>query len=188
MAELSNTHLRCSQARGGPDQIVAASDHGAARRTGADHSCGDQMPRTSAGLLPYRRRDGRLEVFLVHPGGPFWAGKDAHAWSVAKGEVEQDEDLLHAAHREFAEETGLTLAGSATPLAPVRKSAGKIVMSGPSRRRLTPPRFRATRSHWSGRPAQARSGSSRRLTAPPGSTSPRLGARSTKDRSRCLTK
>ena len=89
--------------------------------------CGDQMPRTSAGLLPYRRRDGRLEVFLVHPGGPFWAGKDAHAWSVAKGEVEQDEDLLHAAHREFAEETGLTLAGSATPLAPVRQSAGKIV-------------------------------------------------------------
>lgn len=87
----------------------------------------DQMPRTSAGILPYRRRGGRLEVFLVHPGGPFWAGKDAHAWSVAKGEVDQDEDLLHAAHREFAEETGLTLAGTATPLAPVRQPAGKIV-------------------------------------------------------------
>jgi 8-oxo-dGTP pyrophosphatase MutT (NUDIX family) len=69
------------------------------------------MPKRSAGLLPYRWRDGRLEVFLVHPGGPFWANKDVHAWSVAKGEVEQYEDLLAAARREFAEETGLTLAG-----------------------------------------------------------------------------
>ena len=68
-----------------------------------------------------------MEVFLVHPGGPFWVNKDEHAWSVAKGEIEPDEDLLHAAHREFSEETGLTLAGSATPLAPVRQSAGKHV-------------------------------------------------------------
>jgi predicted NUDIX family NTP pyrophosphohydrolase len=85
------------------------------------------MPRTSAGLLPYRRRDERLEVFLVHPGGPFWAKKDAHAWSIAKGEVEPDEELLHAAHREFSEETGLTLAGPATALAPVRQPGGKLV-------------------------------------------------------------
>jgi predicted NUDIX family NTP pyrophosphohydrolase len=85
------------------------------------------MPRTSAGLLPYRRREGRLEVFLVHPGGPFWANKDAHAWSVAKGEVEQDEDPLYAAHREFFEETGLTLTGHAFPLAPLRQNAGKLV-------------------------------------------------------------
>ena len=85
------------------------------------------MPRTSAGLIPYRRREGRVEVFLVHPGGPFWANKDTHAWSVAKGEVERDEDLLHAAHREFSEETGLTLAGSAIPLAPIRQASGKLV-------------------------------------------------------------
>ena len=85
------------------------------------------MPRTSAGLLPYRRREGRLEVFLVHPGGPFWANKDEHAWSVAKGEVERDEDLLHAAHREFSEETGLTLAEPAIPLAPIRQASGKLV-------------------------------------------------------------
>ena len=85
------------------------------------------MPRTSAGLLPYRWRDGRLEVFLVHPGGPFWANKDGHAWSVAKGEVEPSEELLHAAHREFSEETGFTLVGPATPLAPVRQSPGKLV-------------------------------------------------------------
>jgi predicted NUDIX family NTP pyrophosphohydrolase len=85
------------------------------------------VPRKSAGLLPYRRREGRLEVFLVHPGGPFWANKDTHAWSVAKGEVERDEDLLHAAHREFSEETGLTLAGRAFPLAPIRQASGKVV-------------------------------------------------------------
>jgi predicted NUDIX family NTP pyrophosphohydrolase len=90
-----------------------------------DHEA--SMPRTSAGLLPYRWRDGRLEVFLVHPGGPFWANKDAHAWSVAKGEVEPDEDLLCAAHREFSEETGLTLAGPARPLTPVRQGTGKLV-------------------------------------------------------------
>lgn len=85
------------------------------------------MPKTSAGLLPYRRREGRLEVFLVHPGGPFWAHKDTHAWSVAKGEVEPDEDLLKAAHREFSEETGLTLAELGMLLAPIRQASGKLV-------------------------------------------------------------
>ena len=85
------------------------------------------MLRTSAGLLPYRRREGRLETFLVHPGGPFWTHKDTHAWSVAKGEVEPDEDLLKAAHREFSEETGLTLAGRTIPLAPIRQPSGKMV-------------------------------------------------------------
>jgi len=68
-----------------------------------------------------------LEVFLVHPGGPFWAYKDEHAWSVAKGEIEPDEDLLHAAYREFSEETGLSLAGRAVPLAPIRQASGKLV-------------------------------------------------------------
>jgi predicted NUDIX family NTP pyrophosphohydrolase len=100
-------------------------EEGLRSREAADH--GASMPRTSAGLLPYRRRDGQLEVLLVHPGGPFWANKDTHAWSVAKGEVEPGEDLLNAAHREFFEETGLTLEGPATPLAPVRQPAGKIV-------------------------------------------------------------
>ena len=63
----------------------------------------------------------------MHPGGPFWANKDAHAWSVAKGEVEPAENLLDAAHREFFEETGITMAGRAIPLAPVWQAGGKLV-------------------------------------------------------------
>jgi predicted NUDIX family NTP pyrophosphohydrolase len=64
------------------------------------------MPKRSAGLLPYRIREGTLEVLLVHPGGPFWAGKDLGAWSIPKGEHEQQNDPLEAALREFEEETG----------------------------------------------------------------------------------
>ncbi len=85
------------------------------------------MPRTSAGLLIYRRRGGALEVFLVHPGGPFWANKDAAAWSIPKGEFDPAEDPLAAARREFEEETGLKMAGEFTPLAPVRQAGGKVV-------------------------------------------------------------
>ena len=86
------------------------------------------MPRTSAGLLIYRRqRAGALEVFLVHPGGPFWANKDVAAWSIPKGEFDPAEDPLAAARREFEEETGLKMAGEFTPLAPVRQAGGKVV-------------------------------------------------------------
>ncbi len=85
------------------------------------------MARVSAGLLPYRWRDEELEVFLVHPGGPFWANKDAGAWSIAKGEIGEGEAPRAAARREFAEETGLTLAGEAIALTPVRQAGGKLV-------------------------------------------------------------
>jgi predicted NUDIX family NTP pyrophosphohydrolase len=64
------------------------------------------MPVTSAGLLLYRRRDSGAEVFLVHPGGPYWAAKDEGAWSVPKGLLNRDEDELACARREFKEETG----------------------------------------------------------------------------------
>lgn len=84
------------------------------------------MPKQSAGLLLYRRR-GEPEVFLVHPGGPFWAGKDAHAWSIPKGEFAADEDTLQAAEREFAEETGLTPEGTFVALRPLKQPGGKIV-------------------------------------------------------------
>ncbi len=88
------------------------------------------MAQQSAGLLLYRRRDGRIEVFLVHPGGPFWARKDAHAWSIPKGELDSGEDALAAAKREFREETGLEPgAGPFVALAPCKQSGGKRVQA-----------------------------------------------------------
>lgn len=80
----------------------------------------------SAGIVAFRRRDA-IEVLLGHPGGPFWARKDAGAWTIPKGLVEPGEDLLAAARREFAEETGLTATGPMTALAPVNQSHGKTV-------------------------------------------------------------
>lgn len=85
------------------------------------------MARQSAGVLAYRRRAGRVEIFLIHPGGPFWARKDEGAWSIPKGEFTSEEDPLHAAMREFQEETGFTLSGDFIPLAPIRQAGGKIV-------------------------------------------------------------
>mgnify|MGYP003575751478 CR=1 FL=1 len=82
--------------------------------------------KITAGLLLYRRR-GELEVFLVHPGGPFWAKKDLGAWSLPKGEVNEGEGLLQAARREFTEETGFTVDGEFLSLDPVKQSGGKIV-------------------------------------------------------------
>jgi predicted NUDIX family NTP pyrophosphohydrolase len=75
----------------------------------------------------FRRRPGSLEVLLVHPGGPFWARKDDGAWSIPKGEIDDDEDALAAARREVAEETGARPSGPFIPLAPLQQSGGKIV-------------------------------------------------------------
>jgi predicted NUDIX family NTP pyrophosphohydrolase len=85
------------------------------------------MPKQSAGLLLYRRPGEETEVFLVHPGGPFWAGKDAHAWSIPKGEFAADEDPLPAAKREFAEETGQRPEGTFVALPPLKQPGGKVV-------------------------------------------------------------
>ena|SRR5438270_9899394 len=85
------------------------------------------MPRTSSGLLMFRRRDGRLQVLLVHPGGPFWKNKDEGAWSIPKGEVDDNEDLLLCARREFEEELGIAPQGSFIALSPIKQKAGKIV-------------------------------------------------------------
>jgi predicted NUDIX family NTP pyrophosphohydrolase len=85
------------------------------------------MGKKSAGLLLYRRREGKLEVFLVHPGGPFWAKKDVGAWSIPKGEHGPDEDPLTAACREFTEETGFTATGPFLPLTPLKQKSGKVV-------------------------------------------------------------
>lgn len=85
------------------------------------------MAKRSAGVLLYRWKDAALEVFLVHPGGPFWAKKDAGVWSIPKGEYSEDEDPLAAARREFEEETGVAPAGEITELSEVRQAGGKIV-------------------------------------------------------------
>jgi predicted NUDIX family NTP pyrophosphohydrolase len=85
------------------------------------------MAAKSAGILVYRRRAGETEVLLVHPGGPFWARRDAGAWSIPKGEYADDEDPEAAARREFQEETGWTVTGELLPLGEIRQKAGKVV-------------------------------------------------------------
>jgi len=83
--------------------------------------------KLSAGILLWRRRGDAIEVFLVHPGGPFWAKKDAGAWSIPKGEFGAGEDPQAAALREFEEETGFSVAGELVPLKPIRQPSGKTV-------------------------------------------------------------
>ncbi len=83
--------------------------------------------KKSAGLLLYRKVAAVVELFLVHPGGPFWKNKDEGAWSIPKGEFEDDEDALHAAKREFKEETGIACDGDFIPLSPVKLTSGKRV-------------------------------------------------------------
>ena len=85
------------------------------------------MAKRSAGLLMYRRLRGEVEVFLVHPGGPFFATKDAGSWGIPKGEYEKDEEPLIAARREFTEETGFVPDGEFVELGSVRQKSGKVV-------------------------------------------------------------
>jgi predicted NUDIX family NTP pyrophosphohydrolase len=87
------------------------------------------MPKRSAGLLMYRWREGHLEIFLVHPGGPFWAKKDLGAWSISKGEYVEGELPLEAARREFEEETGFAADGDFLELGAVQQAGGKVVMA-----------------------------------------------------------
>jgi predicted NUDIX family NTP pyrophosphohydrolase len=89
------------------------------------------MPKRSAGLMMYRRSAGELEVFLVHPGGPFWARKDKGAWTIPKGEYEPEENPLDAARREFEEETGFQTTGEFLDqfldLGTIKQKSGKLV-------------------------------------------------------------
>jgi len=81
----------------------------------------------SAGLLLFRRNGGELEVFLAHPGGPFWEDRDLGAWTIPKGLLEEGEDPLAAAVREFGEETGIRPQEPFVALGSVRQKAGKVV-------------------------------------------------------------
>jgi predicted NUDIX family NTP pyrophosphohydrolase len=85
-----------------------------------------EMSQTSAGLLLFRRTSG-LEVFLAHPGGPFWKNKDAGAWTIPKGLINEGEDPLSAACREFQEETGITPVAPFVSLGSIRQKAGKTI-------------------------------------------------------------
>jgi len=85
------------------------------------------MAKQSAGILLYRIKNNDLQVFLVHPDGPFWKNKDAGAWSVPKGEFLDDEDALIAARREFQEETSSTVDGHFIKLNPVKQKSGKNI-------------------------------------------------------------
>jgi predicted NUDIX family NTP pyrophosphohydrolase len=87
------------------------------------------MTKQSAGILLYRKTDNQLQLFLVHPGGPFFKNKDLGAWSIPKGEFLDNEDALTAAKREFEEETGLPVNGKFIPLKPVNLKSGKKVHS-----------------------------------------------------------
>jgi predicted NUDIX family NTP pyrophosphohydrolase len=87
------------------------------------------MPKTSAGILLYRRQGNELEVLLVHPGGPFLTKKDLGAWSLAKGEYQEGEDPLCAALREFFEETGHRPTGPFLPLGERRQPSGKRILA-----------------------------------------------------------
>lgn len=82
----------------------------------------------SAGILPFRRREG-IEVLVAHPGGPFWSSKDEGAWSIVKGLVEPGESDADAAAREFEEETGWRLEGERLPLGEIRQRSGKLVVA-----------------------------------------------------------
>ena len=85
------------------------------------------MPKVSAGLLLYRLRDGELEFLLAHPGGPFWKDRDVGAWTIPKGEINEGENPLAAARREFEEEVGLKPDGHFIELTPIQQKGGKIV-------------------------------------------------------------
>ena len=83
----------------------------------------------SAGILLYRRSAARLEVLLAHPGGPYWAKKDLGAWTIPKGEIDEGEEPLAAARREFTEETGLVAGEHAIALTPRRQPGGKTILA-----------------------------------------------------------
>ena len=85
------------------------------------------MPKKSAGIILYRFQNNQPEIFLLHPGGPFWAKKDAGSWSIPKGEFAEDEEALSAAKRELEEETGIKAEGNFIELTPVKQKSGKTI-------------------------------------------------------------
>ncbi|HUQ37365.1 MAG TPA: NUDIX domain-containing protein [Aestuariivirga sp.] len=104
------------------------------------------MGRTerSAGILLYRRRTV-VEVFLVHPGGPFWAKKDAGSWSIPKGLYNESENPLEAAKREFREEVGLVIEGEFQPLGHYEQLSGKIITAWAKEHDIDPSKLKSNK-------------------------------------------
>lgn len=94
--------------------------------------------KKSAGILLYRIRSQALEVFLVHPGGPFWKNKETAAWSIPKGEFTEEELPLDAAIREIKEETGIECEGNFIELTPVKLKSGKQVFAWALEKEIDP--------------------------------------------------
>ena len=87
------------------------------------------MTKKSAGILAYRINNSKLEVFLAHPGGPFWANKDKGVWTIPKGELKENEDRIDAAKREFLEETGISITENCYELSPLKQKSGKLIFA-----------------------------------------------------------
>ena len=121
------------------------------------------MPTLAAGLLLFRRTAAGPEVLLGHMGGPFWAGKEAGAWSIFKGLPLPGEDLLAAARRETREETGLAPDGPFLPLTPIRQAGGKRVQAWAAAPTPTPPTLRSNSFECEWPPRSGRGEASRRL-------------------------
>jgi Predicted NTP pyrophosphohydrolase len=130
--------------------------------------------KKSAGILMYRRSGDSIEVFLIHPGGPFWAKKDLGAWSIPKGQYEDDEAPLDAARREFREETGFEADGEFIPLPPIKQKSGKVVTAWAVEGQSMRPPSRATCSRSNGRQNQDDTLNSRKRTGPDGFPRPKL--------------
>ncbi len=107
-----------------------------------------KRPNVSAGLLLYRGAPDRLELFLAHPGGPFWQGRDLGAWTIPKGVVNEGEALLDAACREFQEETGIVPHPPFLPLGSIRQKAGKRVHAWAWAGDADPARARSNTMQW----------------------------------------
>jgi len=86
------------------------------------------MAKLSAGILVYRKRKKEIEIFLCHPGGPFYKSKDNGVWTIPKGEFDETEEAFVAAKREFEEETGQKVSGNFTPMNPVRYKDGRKIV------------------------------------------------------------
>ena len=115
--------------------------------------------KKSAGILLYRLRNGTLEVLLVHPGGPFWSKKDLGAWSIPKGEFDENENALDAAKREMEEETGIKVSGEFIELTPLKQKSGKVVYAWALEKDIAPEQIKSNdfEMEWPPRSGQKKS-------------------------------